>query len=495
MRLSLLIGRVAAIMSVVMVGACSSQPADNASTEAPPAPSVAATLTPPDEGAPLPPAKSPYDGLPDGLQAIMDRPFTGDFPEMVKRRLIRVGVTFNRTHYFVDEGQERGLTYESVKLFESDLNTRLKTGTLKINVVMLPMSRDQLGPALLSGKIDMVAAMITVRPELEKVAAFSEPTRTDVSEVVVTGPGAPPIKTVEDLAGQRVFIRNPSVYAESISSLNVQLQAKGRPPVIIEEAPAVLEDDDILEMVNAGLAPITIVDDYLAEFWSKVFPAITVHKDVTVRTGGRLAIAFRKENPKLREEVNVFVKKHREGDAFRNVLEKRYLQNIKYAKNAGADAERRKLDAVVELFKKYSDQYQLDFLLMAAQGYQESTLDQAVKSPVGAIGVMQVMPKTGQELKVGDINQIEANIHAGVKYMRFMVDHYYADEPMDPLNKALMTFASYNAGPGRVRQLRAEAKKRGLDPNVWFGNVERVACARHAHCFPTAAFAACRLFC
>ena len=115
---------------------------------------------------------------------------------------------------------------------------------------------------------------------------------------------------------------------------------------------------------------------------------------------------------------------------------------------------------------------------MAAQGYQESTLDQKVKSPVGAIGVMQVMPQTGKTLNVGDINEIDANIHAGVKYMRFMVDQYFKDEPMDNLNKALMTFASYNAGPGRVRQLRAETAKRGLDPNVWFGNVERVASER-----------------
>jgi membrane-bound lytic murein transglycosylase MltF len=115
---------------------------------------------------------------------------------------------------------------------------------------------------------------------------------------------------------------------------------------------------------------------------------------------------------------------------------------------------------------------------MAAQGYQESTLDQEVKSPVGAIGVMQVMPPTGKELNVGDITQIDANIHAGVKYMRFMMDQYYKDDPMDPLNKGLMTFASYNAGPGRIRQLRAETEKRGLDRNVWFGNVERIASER-----------------
>ncbi len=239
-----------------------------------------------------------------------------------------------------------------------------------------------------------------------------------------------------------------------------------------------LEDDDVLEMVNAGLAPITVVDDYLAEFWSKVFTDLTVHRDVTVRSGGILAVAFRKENPKLREVVNAWIRKHGKGDAFRNVIERRYLQNVKYAKNAAADAERRKLQAVVELFKKYRAQYNLDYLLMAAQGYQESTLDQNVKSPVGAIGVMQVMPPTGKELNVGDITEIDANIHAGVKYMRFMVDRYYTNEPMDNLNKALMTFASYNAGPGRIRQLRREAEERGLDPNVWFGNVERVASER-----------------
>ena len=192
-----------------------------------------------------------------------------------------------------------------------------------------------------------------------------------------------------------------------------------------------LEDDDVLEMVNAGLAPITIVDDYLAEFWSKVFTNITVHTDIAVRSGGSLAVAFRKENPKLREVVNTWLKKHGKGDGFRNTVERRYLDNVKYAKNAAADAERQKLAAVVELFKKYGAQYNVDYLLMAAQGYQESTLDQDVKSPVGAIGVMQVMPPTGKELNVGDITEVEANIHAGVKYMRFMMDQYFKDDPMD----------------------------------------------------------------
>ena len=440
--------------------------------------SIAATITPPPEGAPIPPTPSPFDVLPDGLQKRLDEPFTGDLDAMIKRRAIRVAVTFNRTHYFIDRGQERGIAYESLKSFEEDLNKKLKTGNMKVHVVMMPMSREQLAPALATGKVDMIAAMVTVTPEREKLVAFSIPTRTGVNQVVVTGPGAPTIVTLDDLSGQEVFVRKGGIYEESIIELNQQLQARGKPPVVVVPAPDALEDDDVLEMVNAGLVPITVVDDYLANFWAKVFTDLDVHSDVTLRTGGVLAVAMRKDNPKLLAEVNGWIGKHGKGDGFRNVLERRYMENASFARNAIAEPEQRKLRQVEEIFKKYGQQYKVDYLLMAAQGYQESTLDQNVKSPVGAIGVMQVMPPTGKELNVGDIAEIDANIHAGVKYMRFMIDRYYADEPMDDLNKALMTFASYNAGPGRIRQLRKEAQAKGLNPNVWFGNVERVASER-----------------
>ena len=295
----------------------------------------------------------------------------------------------------------------------------------------------------------MIAAMVTVRPELEAVAAFSEPTRTNVSQVVVTGPGAPTIASADDLAGQAVFVRKASAYYDTLSKLNEQLKARGKPAVVIDEAPDVLEDDDVLEMVNAGLAPITVVDDYLAEFWSQVFTGITVHKDVAVRTGGRLAVAFRKDNPKLREAVNDWIKQAPEG---RRLPERRSSADISRASSSSRTPRPtpsgKSCEEVAELFKKYGAEYKVDYLLMAAQGYQESTLDQNVKSPVGAIGVMQVMPPTGKELNVGNISEIEPNIHAGVKYMRFMMDQYFKDEPMDDLNKMLMTFASYNAGPG-----------------------------------------------
>jgi membrane-bound lytic murein transglycosylase MltF len=298
----------------------------------------------------IPPTTSPLDALPDTVRSLIDKPALGDFDEMVKRRAIRVGVTFNRTHYFIDRGQEHGLTYESVKSFEKDLNERLKTGNLQVHVVIVPLARNQLHAALGARTIDMVAAMITVRPELEKVVAFSLPTRTHVNEIVVTGPGAPALTSLDDLAGREVFVRRSSTYYASITDLNAKLKARGKAAVTIREVPDVLEDDDILEMVNAGLMPITVVDDFLAQFWQQVFTDIKAHPDLAIRTGGVLAIAMRKDTPKLKAVVDEWVLEHGRGDALRNLLEQRYLKSVKYAKNATTEAERRKFREVVELF-------------------------------------------------------------------------------------------------------------------------------------------------
>ena len=473
----------AAVSALVLAG-CSSSPQPDGSAKSPSsaaASTASASEAPATAGGtpeqPLPEAASPYDALPEEARAILEKPFTGDFDEMVKRRVIRAGVVFNRTQYFIDKGVQRGISYEALKLLEDEVNTRLKTGLLKVHVAIVPLSRDQLFPALEAGTVDLVAAALTVTPERQTVAAFSDPTRSGVSEVVVTAPDVPPVASSADLSGREVFIRKSSSYYESIQELNASLAKAQKPPVVVKEAPEALEDDDILEMVNADLVDVTVVDDFMAEFWRDVFPNIRVNA-ATVRTGGNIAVGVRKNNPKMLQAVNTWIKEYGPRTAFGNTMEKRYLKDATYVKNAGAESERKKLRDLVVFFQKYSQQYDLDYLLMMAQGYQESGLDQNAKSHVGAVGVMQVMPATGKDLAVGDITKTEPNIHAGVKYIRFMVDQYYKDEPMDRLNKGLMTFASYNAGPARIRQLRAETKKRGLDPNVWFGNVERVVSER-----------------
>ncbi len=314
-----------------------------------------------------------------------------------------------------------------------------------------------------------------VTPERLEKADFSNPTVRNVSEIVVGGPSSPPVAGVDDLSGREVFVRKTSLYNEDLEKLNADLVKKGKAPVKLRYAPDNLEDEDILEMVNAGLVPYAIVDDFLGRFWAEVLPKLKLYPDAALRRGGDVAWAIRKNSPLLKAELDAFLAKYPEGSSARNQLFQKYLKGTKFVKNSMTAEERAKFERMVELFKTYSDKYDMDFLLMAAQGYQESQLNQNAKSPVGAVGVMQLMPATGQEQKVGDIHQLEPNIHAGVKYMRFMIDQYYANEPMDKLNKGLFAFASYNAGPGRIRSLRKEAAKRGLDPNKWFDNVEIVA--------------------
>ena len=409
------------------------------------------------------------------------KPWTGDLNGMIERKMIRVLTVYSKTFYFVNKGVQRGATYDIFRLFEDDLNKRLakegklKSKHLKVRVVFIPVNRGDLLPALVAGKGDIAASNLTITAGREQLVDFSSPVYRRVSELVVSGPASPAVSSVDDLAGQEVFVRKSSSYYESLVALNQRLVADNKPVVIIKEAPETLEDEDLLEMVNAGLIPLMIVDQHKADFWKQIFPNITVHDGVAVRTGGEIAWAIREGSPQLKAALDHFVARHAQGTTLGNTILARYLKNAKYVKDAASEAERQKFLALIQFFQAYGDQYDVDWLLMAAQGYQESQLNQAVRSPVGAIGVMQVMPATGKELGVGDITQVEPNIHAGVKYMRWMIDQYYGKEPMTKLDKALFAFASYNAGAGRMSQLRKEAARRGLDPNVWFHNVEYVA--------------------
>jgi membrane-bound lytic murein transglycosylase MltF len=393
---------------------------------------------------------------------------------MIRRRAIRVLTVYSKTGYFLDRGTQRGLTYEAFQLFEGDLNKKLKNKNVRVNVVMVPVANDDLIPALLEGRGDIVAAGKLVTEWRREQVDFTNPTKSHVSSVVVTGPSAPPITTVQDLGGKEVYLRQADVSRQGVEQFNAMLAKAGKPPVKIQPAPEVLADEDILEMVNAGIVQATVMHDYIAEFWQQVFPNIVVNKGAAVRTEGQIAMMVRKNSPQLMAELNAFIARYPEGSRDRNVLFQKYLKNAKYAKQATSKAEVVKFQQVVTFLRKYGDKYSLDYVLMAAQGYQESQLDHTRKSPVGAIGVMQVMPATGKDMKVGDIKRLDANVHAGVKYVRFMMDQFYANEPMDALNKGLFTFASYNAGPGRMKQMRELAAKRGLNPNLWFNNVELI---------------------
>jgi len=405
----------------------------------------------------------------------IEQKWRGDLDGMLERGTIRALVVYSKTFYFIDRGAPRGIGYDTLTAFESYLNRALKGPHRRVHVVFIPVSHDELLPALLEGRGDIAAADLTITPARKTLADFSDPLWSGVNEVLVTGPSSPDIINVADLPGRRFLVRGSSSYFESLVRLNRQFQAEGRDRMKLELAPEQLDDEDLLEMVNAGLIPYTVVDNNKAEFWAKIFHHIKVREDVAVNRDGKVAWAFRHRSPQLKAAINGFVKGARKGTLLGNFTFAKYFKSTQWVRNATAKDEMGRFERTVALFKKYARAYDFDWLMLAAQGYQESRLDQSRRSPAGAIGVMQVMPATGRAMRVGDIRMLGPNIHAGVKYMRQMLDRYFDGARLDALNRNLFAFAAYNAGPARIAVLRRIAARRGLDPDVWFGNVERIA--------------------
>ena len=427
---------------------------------------------PPAEDAP--PAE-PVD--PSIVERIKKDKWTGDLGGMVERRYIRALVSYNRTYYFYDGAEAKGIVYEGMKEFERFLNQKLNTGRRPVGIIFIPVQRGDLIKALAEGRGDIAASNIGITPEGQALIDYSDPVGDPSPSVVATGPNSPAITTLDDLSGKEVYVRKLSRYWAPLERLNAQFKQSGKTPITLKPADENLEDEDILEMVHAGVVGITVVDKIIGDLWTQVFPGLALHPDVQVGDSISPGWAFRKGSPELAAVVNEFVKDHRTGTAFGNTILRRYFQNPKWISNATDERERQKFLQTVEFFKKYSGQYGFDWLLVAAQGYQESRLDQSVQSAAGAVGVMQIKPSTaaGNPININDVSQMEPNIHAGIKYMRFMMDQYFKDAPMDKVNKALFAFASYNAGPARVAKLRKAAEEEGLDPNKWFNNVELIA--------------------
>jgi membrane-bound lytic murein transglycosylase MltF len=415
---------------------------------------------------------------PEVVERIKTERWKGDLSGMVQRRYIRALVFYNKTNFFYDGPQARGITYEALMEFEKFLNQKLNTGKNPVHLVFIPVSRADAMQRIQDGRADIVAGGLAILPEVKAIADFSDPIRSGASEIVVTGPSAPALSTIDDLSGKEVYVRKVSRYWLSLSRLNERFKAEGKPAVILKVADDNLEDEDILDMVNAGLVGITVMDDLIAEFWSKVYDGLKLHPEIAVAAGEDIGWVVAKDTPEFLALLNEFVKEHKLGTSFGNILLQRYLKDTKWARNSTAPSEMQKFASAIAFFKKYGGEYNFDWLMIAAQAYQESQIDQSRKSSAGAVGVMQIKPSTaeGNPINITGVESSqERNIQAGVKYLNFIMDQYFKGEPIDRINRGLFAFASYNAGPAKISRLRKQAAAEGLDPNRWFNNVEMVA--------------------
>lgn len=411
----------------------------------------------------------------DILIAALAEPWRGDLEGIVERGYLRVGLALNPIHFSYDGADQRGLAVDAMRELEAHL--RETVGSRTLTVALAPLPRDRMIDALVEGRVDMLAANLTITPEREAAVAFTDPLADGVSEIVVTGTAAPSVEDFDDLVAVGVHVRRSSSYFEHLQALNAARVEAGGEPIPVHEADENLEDYDLLQLVAAGVIPAGVVDDHKATLWAQILEELQLHTDLTVADEGRIAWAIRKESPALMDALNGFVKTAKQGTLLGNVLIKRYYEDVEPVRNATAPGENEKLDAVIEIIERHAGEYDFDTLLIAAQGYQESGLDQSKRSKAGAVGVMQVMPATARDPNVAipDIHLVDRNVEAGVKYLRFLRDRYFSEGGMTPLDRALFSFAAYNAGPANIAKARRRAERMGLDPDVWFGNVELAA--------------------
>jgi len=404
-------------------------------------------------------------------------PHKGDLDEMDRRRVVRALVTFNRASFFFDNGRPRGMTYDALTEFEKFLNRKLHpndpTGKEKIHVVLVPTTIASMASDLQNGNGDLIASAVYITEPRKKVVDFV-PLASSMHDVVVAGPDAPPLASLDELSGKEVYLFKETLAWDKLTELNKKLSAEKKPNVHLKPGDGNLERDDLVEMANVGLVQYTVVPSHIARLWKNVFTGLKIYEDFPVTDKLESGWVVRKDSPKLRGMLEEFASTHREGSAYFAQLANTYLKSGRFIRNNENAESAKRFNQMKGLFQKYANQYQFPWMLIAAEAYQESGLNQEAKSPVGAIGVMQVMPATAASppVSIPDVTKVDPNIHAGVKLLKYIRDDYFKNDPMDPLNKTLMTLAAYNAGPSRVKQCRQLAADMGLNPNIWFKNVE-----------------------
>jgi len=406
----------------------------------------------------------------------VQKPFKGDLDELRKKRIIRALVSYSRTHFFIDNGVPRGFEYELLQNYEKYLNRNIRQRARQVKVIYIPVPFDRILDALRDGRGDIAAAGLTITEDQDNIA-FSTPYIPEIHKVIVHHRDVNDIRNIEDLSNRKVHALKGRGHLPYLRRLNQLFSREGRPPMQIVFPDGGLVTEDLLEFVNAGVMPVAVTDEHIARVWSEVLPNIIIRSDLTVNVGGSIAWGVRQENPQLLASIDDFLKKNSVGSFLGNLLFKRYYRDTKWIKNPVSESAQKKLEEVMNLFRKYADRYGFDWIAIVAQAYQESELDHRKQSPKGAVGIMQVMHHTASSrlIDIPDIHRLENNIHAGVKYLHHLRHRYFNDPAIPPAAQVDFSWAAYNAGPVKIIRLRKAAKKRGLDPNRWFLNVEQVA--------------------
>ncbi|SDH46363.1 MltF family protein [Pseudomonas panipatensis] len=387
--------------------------------------------------------------------------------------VLRVLVNQSRNSFGQIKGEQIGIEYNRLRAFEQYLNDGAP-GRKPLTLKFIPKAKDQLLAALQRGEGDLVAPGELLSALDGQNVSASLPWRQDVPLVLVSRQGSRRYSHLEQMAGRTIALPAGSAAGDAIRQVNERLAQRRLAPLSIEWVDPSLAVEDVLEMVQAGIFAFTVVEQPIAERWAKVFPKIRVDRHLVLDNRQSMTWYVRRDAPMLHASVDRFLKEYR-APADQDGAFQRIYRHAYQVRNPLESGDRKRLEAVRPTLQRYAEQYRIDWLALAAVAFKESNLDAGAQGASGATGLMQVTPAAARSVGVGSVQQKENNVQAASKYLAMLRRDYFNSPRMDERERLAFILAAYNVGAERVQGLRAEARRRGLNPNRWFFQVERVA--------------------
>lgn len=396
-----------------------------------------------------------------------------DLADIRQSRVLRVLVNQSRNSSGEVKGEAIGVEYHRLQAFEQYLNGHADGGQA-IHLKIIPRPKEQLIGALQRGDGDLVApGELLDLPDTPLVSA-SAPVLDNVPLVLVGAKGARRYARIEQLAGKTVTLPAGSVAGDALQAINQKLAARKLAPVKVEWADPSLAVEDVLEMVQAGIYPMTIVEKPIAGRWAKVMPKLMVQGNLHLGAPRQITWYVRSDASMLHASIDRFTRGYRapadQDAAFTRVYRKLYQVH-----NPLAHADRQRLEKLRPVLQRYGREQGIDWLNLAALAFKESQLDPTVRGAGGATGLLQITPSAAQRVGVGNIQNVDNNVQAASRYLALIRKKFFASSKLNERQRMAFVLAAYNMGPERVQAMRAEARRRGLNPNQWFFQVERIA--------------------
>lgn len=413
--------------------------------------------------------------------------YTYDFDKLTETGVIRILVVYDGVNYYFVDGHEDGFAVAMGKKLKAYINdTYLKDRKTRIDVQYVPVRSDQIFAMLDKGVGDIAASFIVPTQRLKNEVAFTDPFMTELQELIVTKKNSPKISSIKELSGKSLYIRKSSKSYETLRALNIAFRSMNWAPVNIVLVQESMQDAELIERVQNNEIPATVVSSAQAKLWEYVFAGIRVHSEFPISSHNSMNWAVRSFNYHLLNVVNKFVALYNQNTKEGKTLIATYFRPlansaVTYSKKQSLATMGMKFEdfqRFKNVFKKYGEMYGLDWRMLMSQAYQESSFNPDAKSKKGPVGLFQVSPIMAQNFLVestDELHTIDGNVKAATKYLKYIIDNYLSDSfYLDNQNQLAFALASYNAGPGRIKYYRTLAERQGMDPNIWFGNVEKI---------------------